>query len=101
MTGMCAPRTHQEHTMKLPSLSVIAMSLLLAAGPALADAPARADRHAPVKPEVDVDKVMLIETAAQRNGVRVHWIHPPQVDAAKARNSERTYRFRSKRQSQS
>ena len=84
--------------MKLSSLSVIAMSLLFAAGAASAGSSDRSDRYAPVKPEVDVDKVMLIEAAAQRNGVQVHWIHPPQVDAAKEPSTERTYRFKSKRQ---
>lgn len=84
--------------MKLPNPSLIALSLLFAVGGASAGSSDRSDRHAPVKPEVDVDKVMLIEAAAQRNGVQVHWIHPPQIDAAKEQSSERTYRFKSKRQ---
>jgi hypothetical protein len=81
--------------MKLPKPFLIALSL--AVGAAHAGSSDRSDRHAPVKPEVDVDKVMLIEAAAQRNGVQVHWIHPPQIDAAKAQSAERTYRFNSKR----
>ena len=84
--------------MKLTHICVIAMGTLFAAGAANADPSARADRHAPVKPEVDLAKVMLVEAAAQQQGVKVHWVNPPQIDAAKAQNSERTYRFKSKRQ---
>ena len=86
--------------MKLPSISVTAASLLFAAGAAGANPIERIDRHAPVKPEVDLDKVMLVEAAAQRNGVQVHWVHPPQFDANRQQKSERTYRFKSKRQSE-
>lgn len=86
--------------MNRPGVSVIAISLLFAAGAASADEAACADRHSPVKPQVDLAKVMRVESAAQQNGVQVYWINPPQVDAAKVQTSDRTYRFKSKRQRQ-